>query len=143
MTKLHDNNAINLIFQLLTGDRPGSNGKNSLLALKFEDISIFEKEGLFALHFSGQSKKKRQLKKIMIPKELAQEILKRKQDHDGEECLFNIGANKKLEEYTQVCPSFELTLARKIAISALFFSKYLVHWNYRSSIIPKMRDNIQ
>jgi hypothetical protein len=63
MTKLHDNNAINLIFQLLTGDRPGSNGKNSLLALKYEDISIFEKEGLFALHFSGQSKKKKTIEK--------------------------------------------------------------------------------
>ena len=59
--------------------------------------------------FQANQKKKSQLKKIMIPKELAQEILKRKQDHDGEECLFNIGANKKLEEYTQVCPSFELT----------------------------------
>jgi hypothetical protein len=32
------------------------------------------------------------LKKIMIPEELAQEILKRKQDNDGEEYLINISS---------------------------------------------------
>jgi len=84
------------------------------------------------------------LKKIMIPEELAQEILKRKQDNDGEEYLINISSpclKKKLKEYTKVCLSFDLVV-RKIVISALFFSKYLVLWKYRSSILPRKSDNI-
>ena len=77
------------------------------------------------------------LKKIMIPEELAKEILKLKRIHHGEEYLFTNGTTcikNKLKEYTQVCPSFDLCVVRKIAICALFFSKYLILWKYRSSI---------
>ena len=46
MSELHDINAIYLIIELLTGERPGS----GLLSLKYQDISIVEKDGLFAAH---------------------------------------------------------------------------------------------
>jgi hypothetical protein len=145
MSKLHDINAIYLILELLTGDRPGSHkGTSGILSIKYKDISIFEKDGLFAAHCTGQMKgDKNLLKKFMIPKELAQEILKLKRDHDGEENLFTKSTTcikNKLKEYTLVCPSFDLCVVRKIAICALFFSKYLVLWKYSSSLIPRKSD---
>jgi hypothetical protein len=82
---LDDINAISFaILLLLSGERPGSGGTNGLQSLKYEEISIVEKYGLFVVHFKGQIKNnKSPLKKIIIPKELAQVILKRKQGHSG------------------------------------------------------------
>jgi hypothetical protein len=56
MSELHDINAIYLILELLTGDRPGSSGKGGILSLNYQDISIFEKDGLFAVHCTGKMK---------------------------------------------------------------------------------------
>jgi hypothetical protein len=38
--------------------------------------------------------------------------------------------------------TLSLQQLRKIVISALFFSKYLVLWKYRSSKLPRKSDNI-
>ena len=67
MSDLHDINAIYLILELLTGDRPGSRkGNGGILSLKYEDISIFEKDGLFAVHCTGKMKGDKNLLKKII-----------------------------------------------------------------------------
>jgi hypothetical protein len=77
-----------IILLLLTGDRPGTRNMG-LLSVKYDEITLSEKEGVFKLQFTGSLKRsKYSTKTIIVSEKIAEIIKERKLNNSATEKLF-------------------------------------------------------
>jgi hypothetical protein len=114
---------------------------SGLLFFKYDEIELSEKEGVFKLQFTGSIKSSKYMTKtITINKKNFKIINEWKRNNSANEKLFgNLKINNNKYKWAYLKPWFRLDMVRKIAISSLFFSKYLVLWQNQSAILESIR----
>jgi hypothetical protein len=142
------NFALFLLLLLLTGDRPGVGAAslNGLSSLNHEDITISECCGIFRLQFTGSLKSSKfSSKTIEVDKRIVTFIQKIKRS-DGK--LFGklkgnlTNDSRVFKSFRKLFPTFVNAMVRKVAISALFFTKYNILWQNQKAISAKIKTNI-
>jgi hypothetical protein len=111
-----------MVLLLLTGDRPGT-AKVGLLSVTYDEIELSEKEGVFKLQFTGSLKaSKYSTKTIIVNQKIYKIINERKRKNSATEKLFgDLKIMNHKHKWAFIKPWFRLDMARKIAISSLFF----------------------